>query len=202
MRFYDALTNLIFYLPCGGESKFRSMCLNFANLAEGDRVLDLCCGTGTLTSLIARHIGPDGQVVGLDISEPVLKTARITARNLPATFLRVSAENLPFASSSFDKCFISFGLHHMPWQAWQNALSEVSRTLRTGGSLTIVDYNLPAGWFARLTTKAFVKLFEDKGAYQLLNSCLLEELQQAGLAIKRRVLIGKGTIQLLEIINP
>src|SRR3990172_2919489 len=74
-RFYDPLIKLVF-LPCGGEKRFRKRCLDFAALSEGDRVLDLCCGTGTLTHLIAERIGASGQVIGLDLSPAMLERAR------------------------------------------------------------------------------------------------------------------------------
>jgi len=201
-RLYELLLDLIFYLPCGGEDHFRKKCVNFASLAEGDRVLDLCCGTGTLTSLIAGHAGPGGQVIGVDISEPALEIAMTRTPGLPVTFLKTGAENLPFTPSRFDKCFISFGLHHMTGQARQNALEEARRVLRAGGSLFIIDYNLPDGTLARLMTRAFVKLDRSEEVYKMLvNHSLLTEVQRAGFEIRRRELTGRGMVQLLEAVN-
>ena len=201
-RFYDLFLKLVF-LPCGGESSFRRRCVDFASPAEGDQILDVCCGTGTLTSLIAGRVGPDGQVIGVDLSEYVLEIARKKRRNVPVTFQRAEAENLPFALAKFDKCFISFGLHEMPEQARQNTIKEIRRTLRSGGSLFVVDYNLPAGALARLAIKAFVKLVEDEAAYKmLLDGSLMAEVEEGGLAIKRRELICSGMIQLIEAMNP
>jgi len=177
--------------------------VDFASPAEGDQILDVCCGTGTLTSLIAGRVGPDGQVIGVDLSEYVLEIARKKRRNVPVTFQRAEAENLPFALAKFDKCFISFGLHEMPEQARQNTIKEIRRTLRSGGSLFVVDYNLPAGALARLAIKAFVKLVEDEAAYKiLLDGSLMAEVEEGGLAIKRRELICSGMIQLIEAMNP
>ena len=48
----DSAFNLLFYLPCGGEASFRERCVKFASLTAGDRVLDVCCGTGELTVVI------------------------------------------------------------------------------------------------------------------------------------------------------
>jgi len=201
-QFYDPLINFIFYLPCGGENYFRKRCVNFASPAEGGQVLDVCCGTGTLTSLIAHHIGPNGQVIGVDTSESALEIARTKTQNLPVTLLRVSAENLPFDSSRFGKCFISFGLHHMPRQARQNTLKEIHRTLTAAGSLFVVDYNLPKRALARLMTRALVKLDESEEACRMLmNSSLLKEIEQAGLEIRRQEFLCKGMVQLVEAVN-
>jgi len=201
-RFYDQFMKLVF-LPCGGEGSFRRRCVDFASPAEGDQVLDICCGTGTLTSLIAARVEHDGQVIGVDLSESVLEIARKKRRNVPVTFQRAEAGNLPLASARFDKCFISFGLHEMPKQARQNTLGEIRRTLRSGGRLFVVDFNLPAGALARFAIKAFVKLVEDKEVYKmLLDGSLLTEVEEGGLALKRREFICGGMIQLIEALNP
>lgn len=202
-RFYDPFLNLVFFLPCGGEGSFRKRCVDFASPAQGDQVLDVCCGTGTLTSLIARRVGAEGRVIGVDLSESVLEIARKKRRNVPVTFQRAEAENLPFALARFDKCFISFGLHEMPRQARQNALREMRRTLKSAGRLFVVDYNLAARALARFAIKAFVRLVEDEAAYKmLLDGSLVAEVEESGFAIKRRDLICSGTIQLIEAMNP
>ena len=178
-------------------------CADFASPAEGDQVLDVCCGTGTLTSLIAARVGPAGQAIGVDISESALEIARTKTCNIPVAFVRASAEALPFASSRFDKCFISFGLHGMPEQARQNTIREIARTLRTSGSLFVVDYNLPAKALARLTLKAFVKHIEDEAAYRMLvGSSLEREIVEIGFAIRRRHIACSGMVQLIEAVNP
>ena len=201
-QFYDLFLKLVF-LPCGGESSFRRRCVDFTNPAEGGQVLDVCCGTGTLTSLIARRVGPDGQVIGVDLSESMLDAARKKTRNVLVTFERAEAENLPFVSGRFDKCFVSLALHEMPKQARQNTLREVRRILRPGGRLFVVDHNLPAGSLARLAIRAFVKRVEDEVAYKmLLEGNLLGEIEESGLTIKRRELIYSGMIQLIEAMNP
>lgn len=198
-QFHDSFLNLVFYLPCGGENCFGKRCVDFVSPVEGDQVLDVCCGTGELTSLIAERVGQDGQVVGVDIWEPALEIARTKTRNLPVTFLGVDAEKLPFAPSKFDKCFISLGLHHMPEQTRRNTLNEIRRTLTSDGSLFVVEYNLPAGALAKLTTKVLVKLDKSKEAYTMwINRSLLREIEQAGFSIKRRESICKGAIQLVE----
>ena len=71
LNFYDAVLDFLFYLPCGGETSFREKCVKFADLTTGDRVLDLCCGNGELTTVIAGQ-GLTGALVGVDISESVI----------------------------------------------------------------------------------------------------------------------------------
>jgi demethylmenaquinone methyltransferase/2-methoxy-6-polyprenyl-1,4-benzoquinol methylase len=169
LRCRDSAFNFLFYLPCGGEKSFRRRCIKFASLTAGDWILDVCCGTGELTAMIAGQ-GSAGQTVGIDISESALEIARTKIRHIPVTFLRAGADNLPFDSSRFDKCFISFGLHHMSGQERQKALTEIHRILTPEGALYVIDYNLPEGGLRRLAAIAFAKLDESEEAYKMLKN--------------------------------
>jgi demethylmenaquinone methyltransferase/2-methoxy-6-polyprenyl-1,4-benzoquinol methylase len=198
---YNSVFNFLFYLPCGGETSFRRRCVNFGSLAGGDSILDLCCGTGELTSLIAGQ-GLSGQLFGVDISEPALQLARKQNPYIPAAFLRASAEYLPFDSSRFDKCFISFGLHHMSGRERQRTLTETHRMLVPKGTLYVIDYNLPESRLGRLTAIAFAKLDKSKEAYHMLKSkSLISEIKKAGFEVERRDLACQGMIQLLEVVK-
>lgn len=201
-QLYDLFLNLIFYLPFGGENRFRRRCVHFAGPAKGDQVLDVCCGTGALTSLIAERVGSNGQVIGVDICEATLEIARTKTRNLPITFLVANAEIFPFSSARFDRCFISFGLHHMLKPARQNTLREIHRTLMSTGSLFVVDYNLRHRGLSKLAARALAKLDTSEEAYEfLVNHNVLTEVQEAGFEIRRRELIGKGMVQLVEAVR-
>lgn len=201
-RLYDWFLKLVFLL-WGGEDSFRRRCVDFASPAEEDQVLDVCCGTGTLISRIAQRIGPDGQVIGVDLSEFMLDVAKKKTRNALVTLEKADAENLPFVSGKFDMCFLSFALHEMPKHARQNTLRETRRILRSGGRLFIVDYNLPDRALARVALMAFVKCVEDEAAYRLLlEGSLVAELEESAFVIKRRELICHSMIQLVEAMNP
>ncbi len=193
--------SFLFYLPCGGEATFRRRCVKFASLVAGDSILDVCCGAGELTSVIAEP-GFIGQVVGVDISESALEIARTKTQHISATFLRASAYDLPFASSRFNKCFISLGLHHMSVQERRWALKEIHRVLTPEGSLYVIDYNLPESRLRRLVAIAFAKLDESEEAYKMLkNGSLIGEINQAGFEIERRSPACQGIMQLLEVVK-
>jgi len=201
VSYYNSAFNFLFYLPCGGETSFRRMCVNFASLAAGDSILDVCCGAGELTSVIARQELAE-EVFGVDISESALELARTTTPRIPATFLRASADCLPFDSSRFDKCFVSLGLHHMSGQQRRRTLTEIHRILAPKGTLYVIDYNLPESGLRRLTAIAFAKLDESKEAYQMLKSrSLTNEIKKAGFQIEGRELACQGIIQLLEMVK-
>jgi demethylmenaquinone methyltransferase/2-methoxy-6-polyprenyl-1,4-benzoquinol methylase len=197
--FYHALLDLIFYLPLGGENRFRKNCVDFAGPDNGEKILDVCCGTGSLTYMISQRVGSGGQVIGVDLCKPVLEVTRTGKRYLPVAFLRANAEHLPFAPSSFDKCFLSMGLHHMPEQARQQTLREIYRVLKSTGKLFVVEYYLPDGVLSRLIARVLARIDTSKEAYSMLvKHSLLSEIEQAGFEIGRRGLVYKGAIQLVE----
>ena len=201
LKSYNFAFNFIFYLPCGGEASFRKRCVKFAALTARDRILDLCCGTGELIAVIARQ-GSAGQLVGVDISESAIEIARTKAQHIPITYLRASADDLPFNSSQFDKSFISFGLHHMSKYERQKTLAEIHRTLAPKGTLYVIDYNLPEKGLRRLAAIIFTKLDGSKEAYKMLkNGSLIREIKQAGFEIEKRVLTCQGIIQLLKVVK-
>lgn len=195
---YDPFTKL-FFLPFGGEERIRKQFVDFADPGDGEMVLDICSGTGVLTHLIAERVAPGGWAIGVDLSFKMLQIARGRAKSSRVSFQKADAEHLPFPEGIFDKVFISFGLHEMPESARHNALFEVNRTLKSGGSLFIFDYHIPKGVFNRAIIKTFVKLLEEEFAYQmLLDESLILELEQAGLAAERREFICGGMMQMIQ----
>jgi len=195
---YHSVYNFLFYLPCGGETFFRRRCVKFASLTAGDLVLDVCCGAGELTTVIASQ-GFTGQVVGVDISGSALEIARKRTQCIPVTFVRASADDLPFDSFRFNKCFVSFGLHHMAEQERWRTLKEIYRILAPEGTLYVIDYNLPEKGIRRLAAIAYAKRDQSDEAYKMVkNRSLVREIKQAGFEIERRGLTCQGMIQLLE----
>lgn len=196
---YDPLIK-VFFLPFGGEDSFRKTLVDFAALKEGEQVLDACCGTGTLTSLLAERVGETGAVTGIDLSYCSLGVAAKKAKKvLPLTFIQASCVDIPFPDGSFDKIFISFGLHELAKADRRNSLQQINRVLKSDGSLFILEYHLPRAALTRFAVKAFNRLFEDEEAYRmLLDGTLLPELEQAGFSIRRKRLIGAGMFQMLH----
>ena len=111
-----------------------------AEIDRARRVLDLGCGTGISSRPFAARL-PKGQVVGLDVLPPMLHYARRKARRkrLPnLAFVRATAEDLPFASASFDVVNCCGALHN--FDDLDRALAGVVRVLRSGGRFTVATY--------------------------------------------------------------
>lgn len=109
-----------------------------AQWRAGD-VLDLATGSGDL-ALTIQHRMPDAKITAADFSPEMLAVAR--AKGLFHTVL-ADALQLPFEDGSFDCVTVAFGLRNMA--DWNRALREMSRVLRGGGHLLVLDFSIPTG---------------------------------------------------------
>lgn len=103
--------------------------------AAGARVLDVACGTGVVARHAATRVGPDGEVVGVDISPAMLAVARevAPATGPPIRWKEANADDLPFADASFDAVLCQAGVQFFPDR--RAALAELFRVVRPGGTL-------------------------------------------------------------------
>jgi demethylmenaquinone methyltransferase/2-methoxy-6-polyprenyl-1,4-benzoquinol methylase len=108
-------------------------------------MLDLATGSGDLALEIGKAL-PQLQMTGVDFCEPMLDLAR--QRKIPHLALQVAdALDLPFADASYDVVTAGFGLRNMA--SWPEALCSMSRVLRPGGHLVILDFSLPGNALVR-----------------------------------------------------
>jgi len=193
--------SFFFFLPCGGVAAFRKICVKFANIKDGDRILDLCCGKGALIKAIHKQ-GTKVQLVGVDNSASAIEEARTKTKFIPVTLIKASADNLPLNSSQYDKCYISWGLHHMSSYERKKALGEVYRILVPEGNLYIIDYNLPERGLKRLVSIFLIKLDESKETFKMLkNGNMVKEIVNAGFEIKKQSPVCHSRVKLIEAIK-
>ncbi|HUE09318.1 MAG TPA: methyltransferase domain-containing protein [Steroidobacteraceae bacterium] len=117
--------------------------------APGNQVLDIACGTGLVSFEAARAVGPDGHVLGVDLSGRMLDSAERRARELKLSncrFARMDAETLGLPDASFDVVLCALGLMYIPDP--EKALREMRRVLRPGGriSLAVWGERSKCGW--------------------------------------------------------
>jgi demethylmenaquinone methyltransferase / 2-methoxy-6-polyprenyl-1,4-benzoquinol methylase len=131
---YDAMNRL---MTAGLDRRWRRETAASV-VRPGDRVLDVCCGTGDL-ALAAARVG--GRVTGIDFSEPMLERARRKAPGL--TWVQGDALALPFEDHSFDAVTIGFGLRNLEDE--RRGLAELRRVLVPGGRLGVLEITRPQG---------------------------------------------------------
>jgi ubiquinone/menaquinone biosynthesis C-methylase UbiE len=115
----------------------------FCGMRLGDRVLDVCCGTGAQTFCFAKM----GIISwGIDVDPAMIEFAekrRTRLRLANVFFQQASAMDLPFQEASFDHASISMGLHEKEAASRDRVISEMRRVVKKGGALVIVDYRVP-----------------------------------------------------------
>lgn len=177
-RFYDPVVRLT-----TRERVFKHALLEQAQIKPGQEVLDLGCGTGTLTVQIARAF-PGVMVTGIDADPEALAMARAKAVRevTPVTFTRGFAQHLPFDSGRFDTVVSSLFFHHLTRSAKKSALAEAGRVLKPGGELHVADWGRPAN---TLMHAAFfmVRLLDGfETTAESVSDGLLELMRAAGFA--------------------
>jgi ubiquinone/menaquinone biosynthesis C-methylase UbiE len=133
-----------------------------------ETVLDVGCGLGDDTLELARLAGSGGRVVGVDVSQSMIDTARdrAAAHHLNVEFEVCDAQALPFADATFDACRTERMLMHVPDA--DRAFAEMVRVTRRGGRLSIFDFDWetqivdsPYKETTRLITRSFCDNFKN-----------------------------------------
>ena len=114
--------------------------LRLRELVNGRRVLDLACGTGYWTRVIAETAK---EVLATDMSEEMLKQARGKEYRAPVEFLRADMFEYPF-ERTFDCVTVGFWFSHQPRQLYQQFFDVVKRPLLKDGQIWLIDNNPPA----------------------------------------------------------
>jgi ubiquinone/menaquinone biosynthesis C-methylase UbiE len=191
-RFYDAVA---FLMSFGREKRMRRETVERAGVLPGQSVLDVGCGTGSLTLAAKTIAGPAGQVHGIDPSpEMIVVSRRKAARARADIDFRVAVvEDLPFPDSSFDVVLSSLMLHHLPDDLKRKGFAEIARVLKPGGVFFAVDLATGSNAFlGRRLARHFIHKSQDDLA------SLTPMLAEAGF---RDVTTGQMKIRLLGYIS-
>ena len=145
------------------EDIFKRQLIKQADIQPGYRVLDLGCGTGTLTVLIKQY-HPNADVVGLDGDPEVLEIARTKAAKagVEITLDHGMAFQLSYSDGAYDRVLTSLVMHHLTRDEKQSTFGEVHRVLRPGGELHILDFGKPRGIYGNLVS-LLIKRMEQAG---------------------------------------
>lgn len=164
------------------EAEFKRRLIKQADLRSGMRVLDLGCGTGTLT-ILAKQMAPGAYVTGLDGDPQVLQIAHNKAAR---TGVQIQwdtgmAFDLPYPDSAFDRVLTSLVFHHLNTDDKRRAFQEIYRILTNDGELHLVDFGAPRTLPMRIATSVLSRLEETSDNFKGL---LPRMMTQAGFAVE------------------
>ena len=138
-RFYDPLIAMALR-----ENTFKRALIEQAQIQNGQRVLDLACGTATLTLMI-KNACPDAEVTGVDGDPNILSIARgkIEKAQVDIVLDEAMSFELPYEDRSFDRVLSSLFFHHLTSENKTRTAAELYRILKPGGSLHVADWGKP-----------------------------------------------------------
>ncbi len=141
--FYNRISQVYDFIADAGEHTARERGEQALAVQPGERVLEVGFGTGNSVLNLAKNVGDEGQVCGVDVSSGMLSVAekKIAAEGLlERVRLQVSdARELPYDDESFDAAFTSFTLELFALEDIPKVLSEIRRVLRGDGRLGVVS---------------------------------------------------------------
>ncbi len=138
-RFYDPLVRLT-----TREFAFKRALIKQANLQVNQTILDLACGTGTLSIAIKKNF-PETNIFAYDADEEILNMARDKAEKYKTriNFEQGFSDVLPFENETFDRIFSTLAFHHLSRERKIKTLHEILRVLKPDGEFHLADYGLP-----------------------------------------------------------
>ncbi|HZY57825.1 MAG TPA: class I SAM-dependent methyltransferase, partial [Rubrobacteraceae bacterium] len=187
---YELLNTL---MTAGLHRVWNKKAVEATGLRPGERALDLACGTGSLTRDLARRVGKEGYVLGVDFSREMLRAAE--KRPVPGVEYRLGdATNLVgVESDSFDAATIAYGARNIP--DLDALFTEMARAVRPKGRVVCLEIAQPEGrlsatfyglWFDRLVPRLGSKVSGDAWAYSYLPESVKEFVAPDELAVIMR----------------
>ncbi len=175
-RYYDVVLQSVLK-----EEHFKRRLIDQAAVRPGQRVLDLGCGTATLTLLLKKSVA-DADVVGLDGDPQTLAIARRKADELglAVKFVEGLAYAPPFEVGSFDCIVSSLLFHHLSPDNKQLTLRKCLELLRPGGTLQIADWGRAQDPLMRLAFLSIQLLDGFATTADSVSGRLLDYIRQAG----------------------
>jgi ubiquinone/menaquinone biosynthesis C-methylase UbiE len=140
---YDIHTGL---MGLGVNRSNSRMIIEMAKIKLGDKVLDVGCGTGSLTLTAKTYAGASDSVYGIDASPEMIEVARKKAKRSrsEAVFEVGLIEKLPYPEASFDVVISRLVIHHLPDDLKRRGFAEIFRVLKPGGLFFLADFKPPA----------------------------------------------------------
>ncbi|MDQ6811645.1 MAG: ubiquinone/menaquinone biosynthesis methyltransferase [Actinomycetota bacterium] len=148
-------------MTAGLHHRWRARAADLAAAGPGARVLDVATGTGDLAIELSRRVHPDGEVVGIDFAEAMLKRARAKSGvgaidRAPTRFEWGDALAIAYGDDSFDAATVGFGARN--FSDLGRGLEEMARVVRPGGRVVVLEITTPT----RAPLSVFYRLWFDR----------------------------------------
>lgn len=205
---FDALTRV--YDPVVAvttrEGAFKRRLLEHARIKDGEAVLDVACGTGTLAIEI-KKANPKAKVSAIDGDGRILQRARAKAKDagVKIEFQRGLSNELPYGARAFDVVVSTLFFHHLTDEAKADTAEEIRRVLRLGGRVLIADWGRPQDPLMRMFFLPVQALDGFTNTASNVAGKLPEFLRDAGLkrvSVVDRMRTPFGTIEIVSGIRP
>ncbi len=174
--FYDPVVRLT-----TRENTFKRALADQARIEANHRVLDLACGTATLTILL-KHSQPQAEIIGIDGDAKILESAKEKARKagFEIQFDKGMSFDLPYEDASFDRVVSSLFFHHLTRENKLKTLREVKRVLKSNGEFHIADWGLPANLLMKGSSRLIQLLDGSETTADSFNGLLPKLMTDAG----------------------
>ena len=145
---YDLMNSI---LSIGLQHAWKRASVRLMNIHPGDRVIDVCGGTGDLAILAAMGAGSSGRVVIYDFNRAMMNAGRTKTNSergiAPIAHVQGDAECIAFPDNTFEAAMVGFGIRNVTHL--QKGFSEMHRVLRPGGKIMCLDFSKPTNSFFR-----------------------------------------------------
>jgi demethylmenaquinone methyltransferase/2-methoxy-6-polyprenyl-1,4-benzoquinol methylase len=141
---YDITANL-YYLFGFREQAYRHMAVQSLNLEDGDTVIEIACGTGMNFKLLQEKVGPEGQIIGVDITPEMLAKARQRVDQNGwenVELVRSDASSYQFPDR-VDGIISTFAITLIP--DFDEVIKRGAEVLNTGSRFVVLDFKSPIG---------------------------------------------------------
>ncbi len=149
-KHYNFTANFYAYLVGFREWKYRKRAVKALNLKYGDTVVEICCGTGLNFPLLQNEVGPEGKIIGVDLTDAMLDQARRRVEENGWS----NVELVPSDAAKFqfppkvDGIISTFALAIVP--EFDEVIRNGCMALSPGSRWVIMDFKMPSNWLSRL----------------------------------------------------